>query len=552
MGDGENTNVPHKVSLLAAADWRFVPGVSSTAEGLRVAKTDLSIVEQDGSGGQPNPPINLGMHLEETGDFALTATLKDVTDKPASLQLYGEVPIIADEFRMERKSVRLAVTRTQLIATTWDGTSQTAAATQTFALPNASQQALTLTRQGEMLQLSAGGTQLGTLDSKDILASNRLWFGVDSAQDSWLLSGLTAEAQQGGTVKMVATSDLTAPAHDPDGLQYLAHKKRADFTVGAAMAPTTVTTDPAYAALALDSNQVGSWTPENAMKMQFLQPQEGHYYFQQADLLVHLAEQNGIAVHGHALVFGEANPHWLTALPVATAADKQHVAQLMEQHITTVMQHFGNKVGSWDVVNEPLADFDTFDPSQGNILRNHKWYQAMGEDYIAKAFRAAYQANPDAQLFINEYGLEFDGERWDTFVQLMTTLKAQLIACGVPIDHLGVGFQAHVYEAGDKIDPVVLKRHITQLGALGFKTQISEMDVYNDEGDAVQGAQYAAVFNACITEPNCIAWRTWTLADRYDVWKDDAGAIQFGKDGLFGSDLAPRPGYAQIQKILHQ
>lgn len=65
---------------LLQQDWEHTPGVTADSAGLRVASTAQSIVEQDGSGGQPNPPLNLaGTHLVADGDFSLSATFTDVT-----------------------------------------------------------------------------------------------------------------------------------------------------------------------------------------------------------------------------------------------------------------------------------------------------------------------------------------------------------------------------------------------------------------------------------------------------------------------------------------
>ncbi len=220
----------------------------------------------------------------------------------------------------------------------------------------------------------------------------------------------------------------------------------------------------------------------------------------------------------------------------------------MKDHITTVVKHFGKDIMSWDVVNEPLADYDDMD--RGIMLRNHKWNQAMGEDYIVKALQTAHQANPDAILFINEYGLEEDGYRWNNFISLLQRIKPKLQAAGVPTDKLGVGFQAHVYERADKINPTVLRRHIQQLAKLGFKAEISENDVYIEDGRAVQAAQYRDVFTACLSEPNCIRWNAWIMSDRYNIFKDDDGQIYSGDDGLFGTDMKPLPGFTAIQTLL--
>jgi endo-1,4-beta-xylanase len=290
----------------------------------------------------------------------------------------------------------------------------------------------------------------------------------------------------------------------------------------------------------------GGITTENDLKMINTQPQKDMYSFERADALINLALQNGQKVHGHALVFGEALPLWFSALPVKTGEDKKVIEKIMTDRITTLMQHYEDKIFSWDVINEPFAD-EEFDPSAGIVWRNHKWYQAMGKDYIIKAFVTAYHANPKALLFINEFGLEEEGERWQTFYIQMQWIKGELEKQGVPIDHIGVGFQSHVYEKGDIINKVSLADHIRKLGALGIKTQISEMDVYG--GDITQANQYRDVFATCLAEPNCIAWRGWILSDRYDIWKDDDGSINYGEDGLFDKNMTPRPALLQMQNL---
>jgi endo-1,4-beta-xylanase len=210
----------------------------------------------------------------------------------------------------------------------------------------------------------------------------------------------------------------------------------------------------------------------------------------------------------------------------------------MIEHIKMVAGHYKGKVTSWDVVNEP------FDDESWDGLRPNIWYTAIGEGYIAKAFIAAHEADPNALLFINDYGLEDDSERWDAMLALVSKLKKQ----GVPLD--GVGFQAHVYERSDKIDPVVLQRHIRQLAAAGLKARISEMDVYSEDGAAVQSSQYSQVLKVCLAEPNCIAFTSWGVSDKYDWFKDDDGSLQQGEDFLWNRAMQPTPAVAAMQQIL--
>ena len=41
---------------LTKEDWKYTPGVTVVSGGLQVSATGRSIVDQDGGGGQPNPP----------------------------------------------------------------------------------------------------------------------------------------------------------------------------------------------------------------------------------------------------------------------------------------------------------------------------------------------------------------------------------------------------------------------------------------------------------------------------------------------------------------
>lgn len=540
-----NTHKKTTSDNLLEGQWGYLPGTVWKKGTLQVLPTGAAIVNQDGSGGQPNPGVNVyGTRLQVGKQFSVRATLaRPKAGTTATFQLYGQVPIIADEFRVERASLALALTDKTLVATVWDGTKQSPALTRSFTITPASTMVLGIVRDGNTIDLTLNDAPVGSLTNGNIFASNQVWFGASAAGNDWRLTKLTASSSDAKSLKVIDTTQNKITPTDLQALQLLVAAKRPGFSIGAAMALGPLTADDAYARIALGGG-FGQMTTENALKWQFVHPAPNIYSFQEGDAMVALAKRYGLAVHGHTLVFGEANPRWVQDLPVASDADKQHVQQVMTDHINTVVGHYKGKVATWDVVNEPLADYDNFDGDAGKTLREHKWYQAMGESYIAMAFNTAHAADPNAQLFMNEYGLEADGERWDTMLALVTKLKAQ----GVPID--GVGFQAHVYEAADKIDPVTLKSHIQQLAAIGVKSRISEMDVYSDDGVAVQNQQYAAVLQACLSEPTCVSFTTWGITDRYDYFKDDDGSIQQGQDFLWDKNLQPTPAVAAMQQVL--
>jgi endo-1,4-beta-xylanase len=547
MMNNQEPNIPQAASTelnLLKGQWSYLPGATKQGTALQIQSLDRKIVNQDGSGGQPNPPINLyGTYLTKTSHFVVTAIVTRVQGN-ATIQLYGQPPIIADEFRIERKSVQVTLAAQTATISVWDGSKQTPIISRSFAYQLATSQRVAVEYQNNQILLTIGNKLIGKVTAKNIFSDGNVWFGFDATK-SWLLQSLQAYSldKQPVIAANAAATSAQPMKVNTQGIQQLAAKKRPGFKVGAAMAPGPAISDPQYASIAFGGD-FGILTTENALKWQFVHPQPNVYSFQEGDALVALAKAHSMTVNGHTLVFGEANPRWVLDLPTTTQADKDKVKQVMIDHITTVMGHYKGKIATWDVVNEPLADYDTFDPST-YVLRRHKWYDAMGEDYIRVAFQTAHAADPSAKLFINEYGLEEDGDRWNAFLALVTRLKQE----GVPID--GVGFQAHEYDASDKIPVPSLRAHIEQLAKIGLVSRISEMDVYPDDGVSLQAQQYANVFGTCLDEPTCISFTTWGISDRYDTYKDDNGNIAYGQDLLWDSNMQPTPAVSKIRSLLN-
>lgn len=541
--------VEKNVDLLRG-NWKYMPGVKNTDKGLIVQPLDYVIVEQNGIVSQKNPPINVaGTHMEDVqGNFSIMANIDLLESTSATIQLYGNAPIIADEFRIERESISLSVTKDKLIIKVWDGKVQDPIEVREFQFEERVSSQLVMFSEAKKLQFIVNGKNIGEVSDPGLFSSGKIWFGLEAQHKEWKLASLRAEKKNGGNFIIADGSSIGVNNVIDSTLKATVRKKRKDFAVGGAMALGPLTTDKKFAQTALA--EFNSLTPENDMKMINLQPKKDVYTFEKADALVHIAKQNGLSVHGHALVFGESNPPWVTSLPVETDEDKMTVKDIMVDHIQTVVAHFGEDVQSWDVVNEPLSDYEDFDAENDKVFREHTWYKAMGESYLLIALETAHKANPDALLFINEFGLEEDGARWDAMIDILEKLKPQLEERNIPVDKIGIGFQAHVYERDDRINPQVLRRHMQQLEKLGFKAQISELDVYSGDGDRVQAEQYTEVLRACLEESNCVSLRVWIISDKYNFWKNENGQILNGKDGLYDADILPRPARASIQRYL--
>src|SRR5690606_2583475 len=215
-----------------------------------------------------------------------------------------------------------------------------------------------------------------------------------------------------------------------------------------------------------------SVTAEDQMKFDALQPTEGNFTYGTADQMVDFAIDNGMQVRGHALVWHRQTPSW-----VFTGTRDQVLAR-MQNHITKVMQHFQGRVKVWDVVNEAIMDDGSYRTNDETEDQRSGWYGALGDSYIAEAFKAARAADPSAKLFYNDYYNYHPARREAIFNMLKDLLDA-----GVPVD--GVGLQAHL-NLRPGTDPNEQSYHqtvenmeiaIEMYASLGLDGQITEMDL---------------------------------------------------------------------------
>lgn len=176
------------------------------------------------------------------------------------------------------------------------------------------------------------------------------------------------------------------------------HAHRHDLLAGAAVVVHDLQSDPALQQLVAE--QYAILVPENELKWRALRPVPAAFDFTQSDALFAFAAQHATQVRGHTLIWHNSVPDWLRK-------DVQYnVRQLMVEHIRTVVGRYRGRVHSWDVVNEAILPTD----GQPNDLRKSFWYDAVGPDYIELAYRTAHEADPQAKLSYNDYGVEYDSD----------------------------------------------------------------------------------------------------------------------------------------------
>ncbi|MGE4433334.1 MAG: endo-1,4-beta-xylanase [Bacteroidales bacterium] len=327
-------------------------------------------------------------------------------------------------------------------------------------------------------------------------------------------------------------------------------------------------------------------TPENCMKPQPMHPTEDTYNFATTDAMVDWCKKNGLQVWGHTLAWHSQTPQWFfqdkdsaaqataqpaTPRPEAAAgpngqrpnrgggrgrfnegpqASKEVVLQRLKDHIMTVAGRYKGQIVGWDVFNESIADGG--DGTTEN-LRTYSWYKAVGPEVITLAFKWAHEADPNAQLYYNDYNIEQGAvENKGKHASSMLLLK-RLLKEGAPIT--GVGIQGHWHLDTNLAD---VEKAIENYASLGLRVAITELDVTatGDNSGAFNVQQgerripaenyqkQAEVYKKLFE----IFMRHSDVIDRVTFWGlSDTRSWRRGQDALlFDGDLNPKPAYKAV------
>jgi endo-1,4-beta-xylanase len=232
-----------------------------------------------------------------------------------------------------------------------------------------------------------------------------------------------------------------------------------NFLIGAALNSNLVYgKDPQAAGIV--EKHFNTITAENAMKWEPIHPEPNKYVFDAADRFVDFGLKNNMFIIGHTLVWQNQTPDWAFVDSANKLLSRDAMLARMRDHISTIVGRYKGKVKGWDVVNEALTD--------EGALGKTKWLETIGEDFIAKAFEYAHAADPNAELYYNDYSLDKPAKR-DAACRLVKDLQSK----GLRID--GVGIQGHWgmnYPTREDLDAF-----IDSIGALGVKVMVTELDI---------------------------------------------------------------------------
>ncbi|EKM60491.1 glycoside hydrolase family 10 protein [Phanerochaete carnosa HHB-10118-sp] len=312
---------------------------------------------------------------------------------------------------------------------------------------------------------------------------------------------------------------LAAPATQPIILRNLAVPR----FFGAAANTSWLYHDKNYTEVI--STQFSIFTPENEMKWENIEPEPDSFDFGPADEIVQFAESVGAKMRGHNFMWGNQLPTWVNSSLTATELDKA-----LQNHITTVMDHYRGKIYAWDVINEMISDNTPNETFKDNI-----WTQKFGEEAMPKALTYARAVDQQPKLYINDYGIEELGSKSDTLYSVVQGFLRD----GVPVD--AIGFQCH-FTLGQV--PGTLQQNLQRFADLGLDVAVTELDINLDgPGNATAFAQqakdYWTVVNACMQTQRCVSVSVWGVSD-------DHSWIPNGEPLPWDAEKQPKPAFYAI------
>ena len=302
------------------------------------------------------------------------------------------------------------------------------------------------------------------------------------------------------------------------------------FSIGVAVNKRNVSTD---SQMALVKSEFNSVTAENDMKPVSVHPAEGVWNWGAADSIANYCRENGIKLRGHCLCWHSQFSDWMFTDKKGRPVKKEVFYKRLREHIHTVVNRYKDIVYCWDVVNEAIEDNPR--PSfvdgkfvPGNPYRESRHWKLCGDEFIAKAFEFAHEADPNALLFYNDYN-ECDPGKRDRIYNMVKKMQEQ----GVPIH--GIGMQGHYNIYGPSEEDI--DAAITKYSELVKHIHVTELDIRTNtemggqlrfsRGEAkplapylqtLQNDQYNRIFRVFRKHRDVIDCVTfWNLSDR-DSW----------------------------------
>jgi endo-1,4-beta-xylanase len=294
--------------------------------------------------------------------------------------------------------------------------------------------------------------------------------------------------------------------------------------------------DPNYNAIL--PRVFNSLTAENQLKWDAVHPAQAAYNFTGSDGHDAFAQANGMAMHGHTLVWHAALPTWLTG----GSWTRQQLIDIMHDHIDNVAGRYSGRVKVWDVVNEAFNPDGTFRSTIWNTTIDAGNSSTLRRDYFDLAFIRTRAADPAAKLIINDFTNETINAKSTSMLDVLKDMRTR----GVPVD--GVGFQMHL---GGPIDYTNFAQNLQRFADANLEVYITELDVrvsrpLTTAKDIAQADIYRQVMRRVLQQPAVKGLNMWGFTDKYSFVP--TGNPGFGHALIFDEFYQPKRAYAALQE----
>jgi endo-1,4-beta-xylanase len=366
---------------------------------------------------------------------------------------------------------------------------------------------------------------------------------------------ITSAVAAAAVVVPLAATPATAephPGHSAAGHSHAKHDRLREatpdgFVIGTAVAggghhleqdyPDPFSSDKQYRKHL--RKQFNSVSFENQTKWEFIHPEQGEYNFDDADAILDFAEKWGQDVRGHTLLWHSQNPEWLEEGDFSA----EELRDILKDHIETVVGRYAGRIDQWDVANE------IFDDNAELRTEDNIWIRELGPEIIADAFHWAHEADPSAELYLNDYNVEGINDKSDAYYEF----AQELLDDGVPLH--GFGAQGHL--AIQYGFPGDTEANLQRFDDLGLSTALTEVDVRMELGEdgepteeqlQTQAEYYQGLLEACLNVEGCNSFTVWGFTDKYswvpDFFEGEGAAL------IMNEDFERKPAFYALRDTL--
>ena len=282
-----------------------------------------------------------------------------------------------------------------------------------------------------------------------------------------------------GAAVVLAAAGCSSKAEEPKGIKDAFEGK---FYIGTALNEAEIRGIDTTG-VDLVKTHFNSIVAENCMKNEEIHPAEDVWNFELADKFVEFGEANDMFIIGHCLVWHSQLAKWFAYDENGEYVTPEVLKQRMKDHITTIMTRYKGRIHGYDVVNEAIVEDGSY--------RKSPFYEILGEEFIPWAFECAHAADPDAELYLNDYGMNVPGRR-DAYVKLINQLKER----GLRID--AIGMQGHMgmdYPTVEEFETSLLAFAGTGVNVMITEWDMSALPTVNMGANVADVEEYKASLN---------------------------------------------------------